>query len=170
MRVGILYGCFLIMFLGLFFFIMSYSKSKFVESELENAMTSVSISREITGDPCLYSILGDPLYAKDMYAKLNIYCSGDNKQSKNSVDLNAVNGDSIYDLFREVGRVNGFKVTLNNNNIELGELKNTGGINNWNCYYGLERILDFNEKLKKSSSISCFYGLTDAQIGHIRNE
>ena len=130
-------------------------------------MTTVSKMRDITGDPCLYSILGDPVSTGDMYAKLNIYCPN-KKHSNNSIDLRAVKGNSIIDSISEVGRVNGFKVSYNSV-LELGDMKDNGGINTWNCFIDKEKILNFNSPIKKSSIIECFYGMSKEEINLTRN-
>lgn len=156
-RIGVLYGFFVLVFLGLFFFIRSYSKTKFSESAMEKTMTTVSKLRDMTGDPCLYSILGDPIDAGGMYGKVNIICPG-GKHSNNSVDLRVLTEKSIIGLLREVGRVNGFKVSLNESLVELGDLANNVENNSWSCYVGTRKISDFNEVVIDSSSLDCYYG------------
>lgn len=154
--------------IGLFIFFRMYSKSKFSDTGLDKAITTASKMRDITGDPCMFSIFGDPMGAGDMYAKLNYYCPG-GKHSNNSVDLRAVRGTSIIDLFYEVGRINGFKVSLINKTLEFGDMKDKGGIDTWNCIIGTEKIVDFESPIKKSSNIDCFYGMSKAEMEIIKN-
>lgn len=167
-KIGILYLCFFVFCIGLVLLLRHYSGTKYSESDMVAAMTATSRMRDITGDPCLYSILGDPISAEDMYAKVNIYCPG-GKHSNNSIDLRVVKGNSVFDLFKEVGRINGFIVSYDKKIFELGDMKSKGDINTWNCFIGTEKISDFDKPVNKSSTVECFYGMTTKEIDLIRN-
>ena len=108
------------------------------------------------------------MWAGKKYAKFNVYCP-DGKHSNNSVDMRVINNPSIVDLIREVGRVNGFKVSYIDKTLELGDMKDDNELNTWSCFANKEKISDFDKKLEESSDISCFFGMDTKNIDLILN-
>lgn len=162
-KIFIFYICFAIFGLLLFIFLRTYSKNKFSESNLTALITGVSHFREITEDPCKYSILGDPVTAKKMYTKVNFYCPN-GTYSNNSFDLRAVPDTQISEVIKEIGRIDGFKVTSTSSSMEFGNLKNLSLLNSWKCFVGTRKINDFSAKVSPTSIIDCFYGKSEQEI------
>lgn len=156
-KIGFLYLCAFVVFGAMFFLLRANFSNKFSEDKMNKTMTNVSSLRDITGDPCKYSILGDPMAAGEKYAKVNIICP-DETHSNNSIDLQVLDQGRVIDLLSEVGRVNGFKVEHQDGLIQLGELRNIGGNNVWSCFVGTRKISDFEETVQNSSTVDCFYG------------
>lgn len=169
LRIGLLYLCFLVFFALLFIFIRNYQKINYSDEGLRKAMLTPSSMRDITDDPCAYSIIGDPLDVGKKYAKVNIYCLN-GKHSSNSIDLRVINGGSIFDLLAELGRINGFKVTTDKSSIVLGGMTNIDEVKRWSCYIGTDKIIDYNDNVPDSSNIECFYGLTEKELKIFRDE
>ena len=153
-KIGIFYFGLLVFCISLFFCIQNYYHRNYSAEKLESMMTTVSKYRDMTDDPCKYSISGDPLTAKNNYAKIFLHCQN-GTVSGNTLDLRAIKGKTWYDLFFESGRINGYTVSLKNNTLKLGAFDNL-----WNCYLGTQKVNDFQQIAMPTTRIDCYYGTT----------
>jgi len=139
-----------------------YKNRSYSADKLEMMISTLSKSRDLTDDPCKYAIFGEPTTAQQQYIKIYIFCTTSSK-SLNSMDLRAIKDNTVGGALKELGRINGFKVTLNEEKIILGdkkELKN----DSWVCLQNRKKVLNFEDALIQRGTIDCFNGLTDAGI------
>lgn len=99
-----------------------------------------SLWRDITANPCLYSIHGDPPDVGLNYVKVNFYCMGDEK-SLNSLSLNAFKKDiSAIELIKSLSLINGFKTSM--------VMK---------CYSDQKLITNLDNPVKPQQTLDCYF-------------
>ena len=92
--------------ISLFVFVgTSFAKGRFTKEGLNYLVTASGKSKQLTTDPCAYAIAGEP-NAAGKYIKLIVTCK-DGRQSWNTFDANAIKTDTLEDLLKEFGRING---------------------------------------------------------------
>jgi hypothetical protein len=139
-----------------------YKKRNYSQSKLETMISTVSKSRDLTDDPCKYAIFGEPTTAQQQYIKIYIFCTKSSK-SLNSMDLRAIKDKTVGGALAELGRINGFKVSLKEGKIILGDNKDLKN-DSWVCLQNRKKVFNFGEELIQKGTIDCFNGLTDAGI------
>ncbi len=147
----------------LFSFFRRHYQKNYSEGLYEALLTTVSTSRPLVSDPCLYSIFGDPPTAESNFAKVFLFC-GQEERSANSFHLVVLKHDSYADMLTELGRINSFRVTFPiPGRVGLGDdQKQTD--TSWKCFSDHERITDFSQKVKRKARIECFFNYSDSQI------
>ena len=147
-----------------FFVFVRLRRDRLYSDELyESLLTTVSRTRPLVDDPCLYSISGDPVAAGDNFAKVFLFCNK-NEKTANSFYLGVLKNDSYNDLLTELGRINSFKVEFDGKDkVRLGSDEKMVDTS-WKCFSDHERITDFSESVKKRSRVECFFNYTDTEI------
>ena len=118
-------------------------------------IVSTSVYKEITDDPCKWSVIGDP-DAKDSYIKLNIFC--DDGKSLNTLDLRAIKKTTIADVLHEFSRMQGIDNLIIN---EAGEIVSWGKYTNsenksWSCKIDIFKV-NLNDEAVPKSNIDCVF-------------
>jgi len=85
--------------------ITSVSKRRFSSEWLTRVTTESGKSKQMTTDPCAYSITGDPDAGND-FVRLIIHCQ-DGKSGLSTFDTKAMRIETVEDLLREFQRING---------------------------------------------------------------
>ena len=147
-----------------FFVFVRLRRDRLYSDELyESLLTTVSRTRPMVDDPCLYSISGDPVAAGDNFAKVFLFCNK-NEMTANSFYLGVLRNDSYRDMLTELGRINSFGVEfVGKDKVKLGNDKRLSDPS-WKCFSDHERIPDFSESVKKRSRVECFFNYTDTEI------
>lgn len=155
----------------LFYFgLKKYYSGHFSRQKIEELVTKNSKFKEVTDDPCKWSILGDPWGAANTYLKLGLSCSKDHEVS-NTLDLSGIKGKTFADLLREYARMQGINsIDIN----EGGQLKRIGslsstGINSWICFVNYAEASDLNRAFKGKDELDCFYGDV-SRLSNVRTE
>ena len=148
----------------------SYYGRKFSEENKEKMIVSTSVYKEITDDPCKWSVIGDP-DAKDSYIKLNIFCDDggylfhaqcdifcDDGKSLNTLDLRAIKKTTIADVLHEFSRMQGIDNLIIN---EAGEIVSWGKYTNsenksWSCKIDIFKV-NLNDEAVPKSNIDCVF-------------
>lgn len=144
---------------GLFGATKWYKERMYDEGKIREMVFATSSLRDKTDDPCKYSILGDPILAKDEYVKVHLYCSMD-AESLNSLDLRAIADRSAGGIIRELGRINGFEIEYSKDSIRIGKY----GDNKWRCLENELPITDYGKIIRQKMTINCFYNFSQEQI------
>lgn len=83
-------------------------KDRFSREKLQYLTGTTGKSKQLTIDPCAYAIVGEP-NAAEKYIKLIVTCK-DGRQSRNTFNASVINTNTLEDLLKEFGRVNGVSV------------------------------------------------------------
>lgn len=89
----------------LIFGVTKASKKRFSQELLTKLTLASGKSKQLTTDPCAYSIAGDP-NAGASYIRLIIHCR-DGGRSLSTFDANAINGGTLEAVISEFHRING---------------------------------------------------------------
>lgn len=163
-------GVFLAIDLLLFFGLKTHYKRSYSPEKAEAMIEGISRWKEITDDPCKWSILGDPLATENSFIKLNLYCA-EGKNVANTMDLTAVSGKTYEDLLKEYVRLQGIdKLTIN----DQGRLNTLGKLESgkelkWACFINGDPDQDLRKSFKARDEINCFYA-NDQKIAQVRKE
>jgi len=77
--------------------------------------------------------------------------------------LRAIKNKSVIGAVIELGRINGFPVTKNDNKITIGKSQNLKE-DNWVCMQNRIKILNIDDPIIQKGTIDCFNGRSDAEI------
>lgn len=113
------------------------SKNKFGDGALNMISESRGRYMQLTKDPCLFAVVGDPNAIK--FIKLIVTCA-DGRSSWNTFDLGATNINNLKDLLLEFQRINGVSAELED----------------YLCIVN-GATLDMNVKLDSMMTINCKY-------------
>lgn len=87
------------------FVVTSLSKRRFSEDLLKELVSGSGKSKQLTADPCAFSIAGDP-NAGNSFIRLIVTCSN-GKRSLSTFDANAIRGGTLEAVLAEFHRING---------------------------------------------------------------
>lgn len=148
---GIFFVIIITLLVGEYFFLRLHYQQNFSDSKLEAMLSATSTLKDQTGDPCKYSILGEPPVSAGRYLSLQLYCP--TGKSVNTLDPRAVPDLTFRGVIEELGRVNGFAVEFKNNHpYKLGNLSQ-----HWKCLSDSAQIRDYEQKVPIPSTITCTY-------------
>ena len=149
--------------IGLYLFLVEYSKINYSDEKKEQLLTTPSKFRINTQNPCTHSIYGDPDGVEEDYVKINLYCSKDSS-STNTLALKGISPDNYLGALYLLANVNIFEAGIIPQRIDkLGNLVSEN--NEWRCFTGIDtQINDFSEKLKPKDTITCFYKFSENDI------
>ncbi len=116
-------------------FLKWYKQNSFATQKLDEMMMAQSRFKDITDDPCRYSVVGEP-QTPGGYLKLTFRCPG--KEARFTLDYQAVNDKTIGGTIRELFRFNGVK-------LELARLK---------CKQGGASV-NMTDKIQAQDNIEC---------------
>lgn len=152
-----------ILAIGLYLFLVNYSKTNYSNQKKEQLLTAPSKFKINTQNPCTYSIYGDPTGVEEDYIKVNLYCSKDSS-STNTLALKGISPDNYLGALYLLANVNIFEAGIIPQRIDkLGGLISEN--NEWRCFTGIDQeIKNFENKLKPKDTITCFYKFSDADI------
>lgn len=144
------------MLLGVALGVLKARESKaFTQERLEYLLETPSGMRDVTSDPCAYSIMGDPVRNDDEFSYVKVVLDCGDSEALNTMQLNILDDTSVIGVLRELGRVLGFEVALGDD-LQLGEL-GQGGEQRWRCGYGVDEFVDWTEEIRENSTLTCVF-------------
>ena len=99
-----LLAIYLLISLGIFL-VTSLGKRRFSEDTLRQLMSGSGKSKQLTTDPCDFSVAGDP-NAGNNFIRLIVHCSN-GKRSISTFDATAIRGGTLEAVLAEFHRING---------------------------------------------------------------
>lgn len=129
---------------------LSLKRKPFRQDIYEQMVSNVSAKRNLTDDPCLYSIFGDPETKR--YLKIQLICP--NGKSISSFDYDVLKTDTIEEVINTMAKIGNFMVTFMNGQIrQMGNLGLNKGV--WQCTNSGKPIKNVSEKVDPGAMINC---------------
>lgn len=152
-----------ILAIGLYLFLVSYSKANYSDQKKESLLSSPSKFKINNENPCTHSIYGDPSGVEEDYIKVNLYCSKD-ESSTNTLALKGISPDNYLGALYLLAGVNLFEAGVIPQRVDrLGGLISEN--DDWRCFMGMDReIKNYETKLKPKDTITCFYKFSETDI------
>lgn len=141
---------FVVVFYLIVFIVWIVFDKKFINRGKYKPSEELFFGQNIKNDVCNQELYGEPL-GQNNYIKINFYC-GNDKSSKNTLSLDAIEDKTVEGVIKEISRINNF---------ELGD--------NFECYFEKQKVKDKRQVIVSQKTIDCL--LLNMKITDIyRNE
>lgn len=119
----------------------NYSKSHYSKVELEKMITTPSKLRDVTDNPCQYTLYGDPSEAGTHFVKINLACANGQK-TVSTLSLLALPDAKFNTILNEYARILGYDPHL---------------LDNWKCLVEDKLVTNKNMEVPDKAQINCIY-------------
>jgi hypothetical protein len=120
-----------------------YYQQNFSPAKLETMLTTRSIYRDTTTDPCKYAVYGDPVMAGTRYVKIQFFCTPE-KKTASTLSLRAIKSNNFTAIIRMYAYLIGFDPAI---------ILNPNGP--WRCRSGPKMVTDYSMTILDSATIEC---------------
>ncbi len=132
-----------VLYLVLFFGLRAHRLKNFSVDKMETMMRQSSSWKDVTDDPCLYGLHGDPEVGEGLWVKLYFYCN-DGRISTSTFSLETLENRSVGSVLESYTSIVGIK-----KDVFLGDNSS------FSCFLNGKEVDDFENEVGLMNNLTC---------------